>query len=91
MPNKNIDPESENYPQEESMSKKDLEQYFTAIKADLDEFRLEVNTRFNRLEKSVQSILDIIRIYDVERKEIKSALWEHERRLMKLEKALTNS
>jgi len=93
MPNKNIDPKLGSYPQEETMSKSEIEQYFTAIKEDLDEFKNEVMTQFlainermEKVEKIAQSILEIVKVYDAERKEIKSTLWEFDRRLLKLER-----
>ncbi len=74
----------------ETMSKRTSEQYFTAIKADMDEFRSEVNNRFDRVERAMQSILSVVQMYDAERKEVKATLWEHDRKLIKLEKLMAN-
>ena len=81
---------------DDSMNKQSLEKYFTAIKEDIDEFkqefvyfRKEIAERFDRQDKILKLVLDITRTYDQERKEVKSALWETDRRLLKLEKQLS--
>jgi len=74
---------------QETISKKDLEHLFTAIKVRFDEQDELITRRFDEQDKKMQAILEIVRIYDIERKEVKSTLWEHDRRLLKLEKQLS--
>jgi len=81
---------------DDSMNKLSLEKYFTAIKEDIDEFkqefidfRKEVIERFDKQDRILKMVLDISRTYDQERKEVKSTLWEYDRRLLKLEKQLS--
>jgi hypothetical protein len=71
---------------------KTTEQLFTAIKKDNDQLREEMRKGFEAVEdhlleqkKTLKAILDIVQTYDVERKEIKSTLWEFERRIRRLE------
>lgn len=61
---------------------KDTEQLFTAIQGEFT----KIHERLDTQDKTLKTILDIIRVYDTERKEIKSALWEFDRRLKHLEK-----
>lgn len=84
----------DNCPPEEIMSRTELEHYFSAIQQELvkiNEHVNQVSERMDNMEETLKSILDIVRTYDIERKEIKSALWEHDRRLVKLERELANS
>ena len=74
---------------QETMGKKDLEHLFTAIETRFDQQDKLIIERFDQQDKKMQAILDIVRIYDIERKEVKSTLWEHDRRLLKLEKQLS--
>ncbi|MBU1131137.1 hypothetical protein KJ840_03325 [Patescibacteria group bacterium] len=82
---------------QETMSKNKLEYYFTAIQQRFEEQDQMIQQRFEEQDQMIQqrfeeqdqkfkSILDIVGFYDTERKDIKSTLWEHERRLIKLEK-----
>ena len=82
---------------QETMPKKDLEQYFTAIQQRFDEQDVLIQQRFdeqnkfiqqrfNEQDKKMRNILDIVKTYDQERREVKSTLWEHDRRLLKLER-----
>jgi hypothetical protein len=71
---------------------KTTEQLFTALKKDNDQLREEMREGFKAVEdnlfemkKTLKAILDIVQTYDVERKEIKSTLWEYERRIRRLE------
>lgn len=64
---------------------KNIEQLFTAQKEDNDLLREEMREEFNDIKKTLKVILDIVKTYDVERKEIKSALWKFDRRLKHLE------
>lgn len=75
------------------------ESYFGAIKHDFDSLRGDldglrsefvgfkeyVEKRFNNVDATLITIFSIINVYDVERKEIKATLWEHDRRLAKVE------
>ena len=61
-----------------------FEPYFSAIKQDFN----AVAGRFDKMENTLKTILDIVRVFDVEKKEIKLNLWEHDRRIVKLEKSL---
>ena len=85
---------------DESMGKQALEHYFTAIQEHFDDLEQNFESRFNNLEqkfelrmdkmeKTLKLVLDIVSNNDKERKEIKSTLWEHDRRLLNLEKQLT--
>ena len=72
------------------------ETYFSAIKSDFDGLQLnfnslrsEVNQRLDKQDQKLNTILEVVKVYDTDRKEIKLNLWEHERRLMKLEKHLS--
>ena len=71
---------------QETMSKNKLEYYFTAIQQRFEEQDQMIQQRFEEQDQKFKSILDIVGFYDTERKDIKSTLWEHERRLIKLEK-----
>ena len=71
---------------EETMSKQEIEQYFIALKEDVDNLRDDVNKHFEKLESTMKIILNIVQSYDQERKEVKSSLWELERRILNLEK-----
>lgn len=80
-------------PTQETMSRKELEKYFTAIQQRFDEMDEKMDVRFDEMDVKfdeqkviLKNILDIVGVYDIERKEIKSTLWEHDRRLLKLEK-----
>jgi len=64
---------------------KTTEQLFTALKEDNDLLREEMRAGFDDIKKSLKVILDIVQTNDVERKEIKSTLWEFDRRIRKLE------
>lgn len=66
------------------MSREELEQYFTSIQERFN----DVDKRFDEQNRILQTILDIVRVNDVERKEIKATLWEYDRRIGKLEKQL---
>jgi len=117
MPKNNLDPELKGYPQEENMSKEDLEQLFTAIQERFSEQDKLIQERFSEQDKLIQErfseqdkliqerfseqdkklekmqstlqlILNIVQSYDQERKEVKSTLWEFDRRLLKLERRL---
>jgi predicted nucleic acid-binding Zn-ribbon protein len=70
---------------QESMPKKELEHYFSAIQQEI----VKLNERMDEMEETLKNILDIVRTYDIERKEIKSSLWEHDKRLMKLERQIS--
>lgn len=84
------------------MSRKELEQYFTTIQERFndvdkrfdyvdkrfDEQDKRIEQGFNEQNKILQTILDIVRVTDVEIKEIKLALWDHHRRLTKVENQL---
>jgi hypothetical protein len=70
-----------------------LEQYFTAIKEDSNQvfdlikhLELKIEQGFIEIRSNLGTILEIVRIYDVEKKEIKASLWEFDRRLIKLER-----
>ena len=41
---------------EETMSKKELEEYFTALKSDADSFREEVNQRFEAVDRRSEAV-----------------------------------
>ncbi|MCX6785568.1 MAG: hypothetical protein NTZ18_01810 [Candidatus Komeilibacteria bacterium] len=67
--------------------------YFTAIKADSDglraefnDLRSEINQKFAKQDGTLETILSIIKHIDLERKDIKAMLWEHDTRLLKLER-----
>ncbi|MBI5221580.1 MAG: hypothetical protein HY979_02130 [Candidatus Magasanikbacteria bacterium] len=62
------------------------ETYFAAIKVDFDSLRSELDQFKVEIDAKLTMILDIVKFYDLERKEIKSNLWEHDKRLMKLER-----
>ncbi len=69
-----------------------IESYFIVIKEDIERLRNEMNQRFNEVyerfgkqDEVLGTILDIVRLYDIERKEIKSSLWELDRRVQKIE------
>ncbi|OGY89530.1 MAG: hypothetical protein A2927_00825 [Candidatus Komeilibacteria bacterium RIFCSPLOWO2_01_FULL_45_10] len=85
----------------ETMSIETLEQLFTAVRQDIDQLRdqlrEEIKNSINQLREEMadgfkkqneilKTILNIVGFYDTERKDIKSSLWEHDRRLLKLEK-----
>ena len=85
----------------ETMSIETLEQLFTAVRQDIDQLRdqlrEEIKNSINQLREEMadgfkkqneilKTILNIVCFYDTERKDIKSSLWEHDRRLLKLEK-----
>lgn len=68
------------------------ESYFGTIKNDSDGLKEEINDlrkyvdkRFDEANIILKSTFNIIHTYDVERKEMKSTLWEYDRRLIKLE------
>jgi len=77
------------------------ETYFSAIKSDFDNLKVEVdNLRnetfslrgdFNDFKNDIivklGSVLSMAHYYDSERKEIRSDLWDHNKRLAKLERA----
>ena len=44
-----------------------------------------VEEKLGRIEDVSRDILELMQNYDRERKEVKSTLWEHDRRLIKLE------
>ena len=78
----------------ETMIKKTLEQYFTAIQErfiEVDKRFDGVDKRFDEQDKKLQLILNIVQSYDHERKEVKASLWEHDRRLLELEKGFAKS
>jgi|GEM_PF-2774678 len=76
------------------------ESYFSAIKTDFDSLRddfsglrddfsglrEEIDSKFAKQDEKLNAILNVVKFYDVERKELKASLWEHERRLLKLER-----
>lgn len=71
------------------MEDRQLELYFASIKEDFSsmEGRFDhVEERFDRLEGVSRDILELMQNYDRERKEVKATLWEHDRRLAKLER-----
>ncbi len=70
------------------MSNNDNEKYFTAIKEDIDSLRKEMLERFDKQDQVLEILLDMIRSYDEERREMKASLWELDRRISKLEKTL---
>ena len=91
------------FPNSDYMSKKESEQYFTAINqameqlrrefsedisASTNQLREEMAEGFKKQNETLQTILDIVRVTDVEIKEIKLALWDHHRRLTRVEKQL---
>jgi len=47
-----------------------------------------IQQRFDSMDRKLQMILDIVRVYDIERKEFKGTFWEHDRRLKKIEQQL---
>jgi hypothetical protein len=76
-----------------TMSLETLEQLFTAIQErfaeqdQLIQYRFdEQDKKFFEQDKKLESILSVVKFYDIERKDVKSTLWEHEIRLNKLEK-----
>lgn len=73
------------------ISRKELEQYFNAVQErfnGVDKRFDEQDKKFENMQSTLQIILSITQNYDVERKDIKSSLWEHDRRLTKVEKQL---
>jgi hypothetical protein len=70
------------------MEDRQLVAYFTSIKEDFnrvdDQFD-EAKDKLGRIEEVSRDILELMQNYDRERKEVKSTLWEHDRRLIKLE------
>ncbi len=79
------------------MQDQELEQHFSYIGEELTSLREDVNllkedvsnlkSSFARQEGLLKMVFDIVKVYDIERKEIKSTLWEHDRRLIHLENA----
>jgi hypothetical protein len=66
-----------------------LRSNFDGLQSNFDSLRSEVNQRLDKHDQKLNTILEVVKVYDVDRKEIKLNLWEHERRLMKLEKHLS--
>jgi hypothetical protein len=62
------------------------ETFFSSIKLDFDGLKEEMDLRFQGVDNILRTILQIVQNYDIERKEIKVNLWEHDRRIQKLEK-----
>lgn len=72
-----------------------LENYFGSIKSDfnrmddrftsVDKVILEIKDELAQIKQLCSAILDIVNMYDVERKEIKASLWDLDNRLHKLE------
>lgn len=90
----------------ETMSRDELETYFTSIQerfAEVDKRFIEVDKRFDGVDKrfdevdkrfdeqdkKLNIILELMQFYDADKKDIKVTLWEHDRRLSKLEQKLT--
>lgn len=77
----------------ETMNIGTLEQLYTAIQQRFEEqdkliqqrFE-EQDKKFDKMQATLLTVLNIVKSYDQERKEVKSTLWEYERRLLKLEK-----
>ncbi|MFA6304920.1 MAG: hypothetical protein WCV73_00330 [Patescibacteria group bacterium] len=65
-----------------------FETYASAIKQDSDALRDEMNQRLNKQDGVLQTILHIVTGSDVERQEMRSELWLHDKRISKLEKQL---
>ncbi len=65
-----------------------FEGYFSAIKSDSDNLRIEMNKGFKKIDKVLDAILETMNFYEKDKKEIKLNLWEHDRRIIKLEKQL---
>jgi len=79
------------------------EVYFGAIKEDFDGLRSDFDglksyvdkrldtqdQKLGKIQETLKTILGIVNIYDQDKKEIKLNLWEHDRRLLKLEKQLS--
>lgn len=70
------------------MSNNDNKKFFAAIKEDIDSLRKEMVERFDKLDQVLEILLDMVRSYDEERREMKASLWELDRRVSKLEKSL---
>ncbi len=86
-------PRKANFPPDAPFTVKMADIYFTAIKADSDnlrsefnDLRAEMNEKFAKQDGILQTILNIVRHIDLERKDIKANLWEHDTRLIKLER-----
>lgn len=56
MPRNNFDPDLKVYSSEETMSKNELEQYFTALQTDMVNFKEEVNQRFADVDKRFEQV-----------------------------------
>lgn len=56
MPKNNFDPDIKGYSSEETMSKNELEQYFTALQTDMVNFKEEVNQRFVDVDKRFETV-----------------------------------
>lgn len=83
----------------DTMSRNEQEQYYTALKEDMDDFREEINQRLdhfreevdqrlNRMEGTLQTVLDIVRGIDATMHDFKASLYEFDRRLVKVERHL---
>lgn len=44
-----------------------------------------IDQRFDKLDNVLATLLAMLKNYEEERKEVKAALWEHDRRILKLE------
>ncbi|MBU1037291.1 hypothetical protein KKF32_04715 [Patescibacteria group bacterium] len=51
----------------------------------IEDIAERMEERFDKLEKTMKLVLDIVRTYDQEKKEMKEIFWEHDRRLINLE------
>jgi uncharacterized coiled-coil DUF342 family protein len=55
------------------------------LREEMNQLRAEMRAGFEDIKRTLKLILNIVQTYDVERKEIKSTLWEFDRRIRKLE------
>ncbi|MBU1130900.1 hypothetical protein KJ840_02095 [Patescibacteria group bacterium] len=77
------------------MDDKTLEQYFTAIQEEFikihkhfDEQNKYFNERFNEQNVVLESIYEIIKEYDTERKKIKADIWDLQKAVAELQQAI---